>query len=114
MPPLFNSVICAKLFRGKDKDNTISGLGGGDGVEVMAQYEWSGPGDTSKAKIYGDPLTRAEWKSLSLWKLVSVPTVSDWDTSQEIYEYIAEWMMLSREETFYVFVSLLAGFLIEL
>jgi len=39
MPPLFNSIICARLFRGKDKDNTISGLGGGDGVEVMVQYE---------------------------------------------------------------------------
>lgn len=36
--PLFNSIFCARLFRGKDKDKTISGLGGGDGVEVMEQY----------------------------------------------------------------------------
>lgn len=36
--PLFNSIFCSRLFRGKGKDKTISGLGGGDGVEVMAQY----------------------------------------------------------------------------
>lgn len=34
MSPLFSSIICARLWRGKDKDDTISVLGG-YGTEVM-------------------------------------------------------------------------------